>query len=120
MTNDKMRPSNALNMVLYHLVKFRQDICRTMVCPCTRMNTDMYLGRSPGFGITVWAETVNGSVYLAEVCSRPKSVDRETNAPSVPEDLGRDAAYLLLEEICRVLYPNSFSSNRVLILMNRC
>lgn len=58
--------------------------------------------RSPGFGITVWAETMNGSVYLAETCSNPRTADKKDFTPSVPEDLGKEASCLLLEEICRV------------------
>lgn len=45
---------------------------------------------------------MNGSVYLAEVCSNPKSTDNKKYEPSVPEDLGKVAANRLLEEICRV------------------
>lgn len=60
--------------------------------------------RSPGFGITVWAETMNGSVYLAETCSNPRTANKKDFTPSVPEDLGKEAAHLLLEEICRVMF----------------
>jgi len=68
------------------------------------------LRRSPGFGITLWAETINGSVYLAETCSNPKSSNDKDFKPSIPEDLGKEAAQLLLEEICRVRnYKNAIN-----------
>ena len=45
---------------------------------------------------------MNGSVYLAEACSNPKTADSKGFQPSIPEDLGKEASHLLLEEICRV------------------
>lgn len=57
------------------------------------------LCRSPGFGITLVAETTNGAFLTAEACSNPKG---STEPPSVPEDIGKEAANLLLEEIYRV------------------
>ena len=61
--------------------------------------------RSPGFGLTLVAETINGAFLAAESASNPKGSDRE---PTVPEDLGKEAALLLLEEIYRVLYTCLF------------
>lgn len=55
-------------------------------------------GNSPGFGITLVAETTEGVCYAAELCSR-RSADGAD--PSVPEDLGVKAAQMLLEEIYR-------------------
>lgn len=60
------------------------------------------MDRSPGFGITVWAETVNGTVYLAEICSNPKTDGVEQFVPSIPEELGREASEMLLHEIHKV------------------
>lgn len=54
--------------------------------------------RSPGFGLTLVAETVNGTFLGAEVVSTPQG----QGDPVLPEDLGRDCAKLLLEEIYRV------------------
>ncbi len=49
--------------------------------------------RSPGFGLTLVAETVNGTFLGAEVVSTPQG----QGDPVLPEDLGRDCAKLLLE-----------------------
>lgn len=55
-------------------------------------------GKSPGFGISLVAETINGVFLTAEVASNPAGSGRE---PSIPEDLGKEAAHFLLEEIYR-------------------
>jgi 18S rRNA biogenesis protein RCL1 len=55
-------------------------------------------GKSPGFGITVVAETTTGVFYTAEAVSDPAGSGRR---PSVPEEVGKEAAFLLLEEIFR-------------------
>ena len=54
---------------------------------------------SPGFGITLVAETEKGSFFTAESCSHPRGSSEE---PSIPEDLGKVAACELLDEINRV------------------
>lgn len=46
------------------------------------------------------AETINGAFLCAENSSNPKGSDK---GPSVPEDIGKDTAKLLLEEIYKVL-----------------
>ena len=53
-------------------------------------------GKSPGFGICLYAETTNGHVLAAETYARK---DME-NQSLVPEDIGKLAANTLLEEIC--------------------
>lgn len=55
-------------------------------------------GRSPGFGLTLVAETVNGFFLSAEMSSTPQG----QGDPILPEDLGRNCAMLLLEEVYRV------------------
>jgi len=50
-------------------------------------------GKSPGFGITLIAETTEGTYLAAEACSTPKGGD--------PEDIGVKAANMLLDEICK-------------------
>ena len=45
------------------------------------------------------AETVNGVFLCAESCSTPKG---EGHTPTIPEDLGKQTARLLLDEIYRV------------------
>ncbi|ORX68315.1 18S rRNA biogenesis protein [Linderina pennispora] len=58
--------------------------------------TDVYKGAesglSPGFGVSLVAESTTGALLTAELCA---------NAGDAPEDIGRDAARMLLTEICR-------------------
>ena len=57
------------------------------------------------------AETMNGAFLCAELSSNPKGSDK---GPSVPEDIGKDTAKLLLEEIYKVItecfYPFVFQT----------
>ncbi|KAF7265965.1 hypothetical protein GWI33_020703 [Rhynchophorus ferrugineus] len=53
-------------------------------------------GKSPGFGIHLYAETTNGVIYSAEQVSNVVSNGEE---PSIPEDLGTAVAQRLLYEI---------------------
>ncbi|OXB62782.1 hypothetical protein ASZ78_017078 [Callipepla squamata] len=55
-------------------------------------------GKSPGFGICLIAETINGTILSAELASNPQG----QGAAVLPEDLGQNCAKLLLEEIYRV------------------
>ena len=55
-------------------------------------------GNCPGFGLTLVAETTNGCFLSAEYTSSPKG---SSNGPTIPEDLGKLSAKLLLEEIYR-------------------
>lgn len=68
--------------------------------PDVYINTDQcrgkQSGKSPGFGINLTAETTNGIFYCAEQVSNVISEDKE---PSVPEDVGTNAAQRLLNEI---------------------
>ena len=57
-------------------------------------------GKSPGFGLTLTAETTTGVFLNAEVSSNPVSSEIKKE-PTVPEDLGLSGAYALLEEIYR-------------------
>ncbi|KAJ1668082.1 hypothetical protein IW140_000751 [Coemansia sp. RSA 1813] len=58
--------------------------------------TDVYKGAesgfSPGFGISLVAESTTGAFMTAELCANPGDS---------PEDIGRDAAKMLLNEIAR-------------------
>uniref|UniRef100_A0A672SNP6 RNA 3'-terminal phosphate cyclase-like protein n=1 Tax=Sinocyclocheilus grahami TaxID=75366 RepID=A0A672SNP6_SINGR len=56
-------------------------------------------GKSAGFGLTLVAETVNGTFLGAEVMSTPQG----QGDPVLPEDFGRNCAKLLLEEVYRSL-----------------
>ena len=55
--------------------------------------------RSPGFGLTLVAETTTGVFVCSELTSNPQG---SPDGPTVPEDLGRDTAVMLLAEIFRV------------------
>ena len=51
-------------------------------------------GKSPGFGISLLAETINEVKYTAEFASSPRG-----QTPVLPEDVGKEAATLLLSEV---------------------
>ncbi|XP_011303786.1 probable RNA 3'-terminal phosphate cyclase-like protein [Fopius arisanus] len=55
-------------------------------------------GKSPGFGITITAETTNGVFFSGEACSPLMTTG---SLPCVPEDIGTEAAHKLLDEIYR-------------------
>lgn len=56
-------------------------------------------GISPGFGMSLVAETNNKIYFGAELTSQPKGNEK---APTIPEDLGENCAKCLLDEIYRV------------------
>ena len=58
--------------------------------------------RSPGYGITLAAETKDGSVISAESCSVPRANDGDMTAITIPEELAKEAVFKLLNEIYRV------------------
>jgi RNA 3'-terminal phosphate cyclase-like protein len=70
-------------------------------------------GKSPGFGIILTAETNEGVMLCAEVCSNPAG----SKQVSVPEDLGKEAATKLLEEIYRGGCADSCSQSLAALLM---
>ncbi|ESN93903.1 hypothetical protein HELRODRAFT_115371 [Helobdella robusta] len=55
-------------------------------------------GKSPGFGITLVAETKTGVCYCSEAMSNAKG---SSSGPSLPEDIGKEAAIKLLLEISK-------------------
>lgn len=63
----------------------------------TDQNRGKQAGNSPGFGVNLVAETTEGIFYSSEIVSNLAG-EGET---SVPEDLGKDAAHKLLDEIYR-------------------
>ncbi|XP_028567765.2 RNA 3'-terminal phosphate cyclase-like protein [Podarcis muralis] len=70
-------------------------------------------GKSPGFGLTLVAETTNGTFLSAELASSPQG-----QGPAVlPEDLAINCAKLLLEEIHRGGCVDSTNQSLVLLLM---
>ncbi|XP_031711413.1 RNA 3'-terminal phosphate cyclase-like protein [Anarrhichthys ocellatus] len=70
-------------------------------------------GKSPGFGLTLVAETLNGSFLSAEMSSTPQG----QGDPTLPEDLGKDCAKLLLEEVHRGGCVDSSNQSLALLLM---
>ncbi|XP_054730729.1 probable RNA 3'-terminal phosphate cyclase-like protein [Anastrepha obliqua] len=64
----------------------------------TDQNRGKMSGNSPGFGICLIADTTDDVCYGAESISNSKEEGKD---PSVPEDLGREAAMKLLDEIYR-------------------
>ena len=60
-------------------------------------------GNSPAFGLTLVAETINGTYLCGEACSLSEAAFHGPNKqdPSVPEDIAVLAAKNLLEEIYR-------------------
>ncbi|TKS84622.1 RNA 3'-terminal phosphate cyclase-like protein [Collichthys lucidus] len=70
-------------------------------------------GKSPGFGLTLVAETLNGSFLSAEMASTPQG----QGDPILPEDLGRSCAKLLLEEVYRGGCVDSSNQSLALLLM---
>jgi len=63
-------------------------------------------GKSPAFGLCLFAETTTGVVFSTEANSKPKdaedpvakSVSATSATPSIPEDIGQEAACRLLDE----------------------
>ncbi|KAL6463902.1 hypothetical protein MHYP_G00282930 [Metynnis hypsauchen] len=70
-------------------------------------------GKSPGFGLTLVAETVNGTLLSAELASTPQG----QGDPVLPEELGKNCAKLLLEEIYRGGCVDSNSQSLALLYM---
>ncbi|XP_051907599.1 RNA 3'-terminal phosphate cyclase-like protein isoform X2 [Hippocampus zosterae] len=70
-------------------------------------------GKSPGFGLTLVAETLEGCFLSAEMSSTPQG----QGDPVLPEDLGRNCAKLLLEEVYRGGCVDSSNQSLALLLM---
>ncbi|KAJ7986878.1 hypothetical protein DPEC_G00332970 [Dallia pectoralis] len=70
-------------------------------------------GKSPGFGLTLVAETLNGTFLCAEQVSTPQG----QGEPVLPEDLGRNCAKLLLDEIYRGGSIDSANQSLALLYM---
>ena len=67
-------------------------------------------GKSPGFGLSLTAETTTGATLTAEYCNGHVS-------RAVPEDVAEKAAHLLMEEIFRGGCADSLSQSLTVILM---
>ncbi|KAG7477066.1 hypothetical protein MATL_G00089360 [Megalops atlanticus] len=70
-------------------------------------------GKSPGFGLTLVAETTSGTFLSAELVSNPQG----QGDPVLPEDLGRNCAKLLLEEVYRGGCVDSTNQSLLLLYM---
>merc|ERR1712013_557863 len=70
-------------------------------------------GKSPGFGLTLTAETTTGVFLSAEICSNPAGGGM---GPTVPEELGVRGAELLMEEIFRGGCADSLSQSLVVMV----
>ncbi|TSL28227.1 RNA 3'-terminal phosphate cyclase-like protein [Bagarius yarrelli] len=70
-------------------------------------------GKSPGFGLTLVAETVNGTFLSAEMASTPQG----QGDPVLPEELGKNCAKLLLEEVYRGGCVDSTNQSSALLYM---
>jgi len=62
----------------------------------------------------LWAETTNGVFYTADAVSNPSG---SGDAPSVPEAIGEQGAYRLLEEIYRGGCVDSTFQNQAMLYM---
>lgn len=89
-----------------------------------RFLTDIYIytdhmkgsqsGKSPGFGLTLVAETTEGAFLAAEEVSSSRG---SGESPTVPEDLGKKAAIALLQEIHRGGCIDSTSQSLAALMM---
>ncbi|XP_028830505.1 RNA 3'-terminal phosphate cyclase-like protein [Denticeps clupeoides] len=70
-------------------------------------------GKSPGFGLTLIAETLNGTFLSAEMVSNPQGQGETI----LPEDLGRKCAKILLEEVYRGGCVDSANQSLALLYM---
>jgi len=71
-------------------------------------------GQSPGFSISLSAETIEGCSYTASAVSNHKGSGL---GPTVPEDLAKEATMLLYEEIRRGGCVDSICQGLALVLM---
>ncbi|GFU31383.1 RNA 3'-terminal phosphate cyclase-like protein [Nephila pilipes] len=71
-------------------------------------------GKSPGFGLTLIAESTTGVFYAAEAISKPSGSGDDF---IVPEDVAKQACYNLFEEINRGGFVDSNNQSLVCLLM---
>lgn len=81
---------------------------------CSDHNKGKSSGLSPGFSISLWAETTEGHVYTSSAVSNSKG---SGDGPSVPEDVAREATYSLFEEIERGGCVDSICQSLALTMM---
>lgn len=71
-------------------------------------------GLSPGFSLSLSAETTDGCVYTASAVSNSKGSGA---GPTIPEDLAKEATHLLFEEIHRGGCVDSICQSLALTMM---
>ncbi|XP_005110004.2 RNA 3'-terminal phosphate cyclase-like protein [Aplysia californica] len=71
-------------------------------------------GKSPGFGLTLVAETTEGAFLAAEEVSNAR---KSGEGPSIPEDIGKKAAVSLLQEIHRGGCVGSMAQSLAALMM---
>ena len=111
-------PMQFLVSVLLPSLPFRKYICADLPFALSSGSSS---GNSPGYGLTLVAETTSGCLISAECCAstggisegggraasgvgrgkRARAGAEEEEALLVPEDIGKVAAHALLEEINR-------------------
>ena len=69
-------------------------------------------GRSPGFGILLYAESTTGAIYTGEAVSKPAGEE-----PSIPEDVAQEATDALFQEIFHGGCADSSCQGLALLLM---
>ncbi|RWS24250.1 RNA 3'-terminal phosphate cyclase-like protein [Leptotrombidium deliense] len=71
-------------------------------------------GKSPGFGLSLVAETTNGAFYISDAVSNPSGSE---SGISIPEDVAVDAVFRLFEEIYRGGCVSSINQGLACLLM---
>ncbi|KAL3317006.1 rRNA-processing endoribonuclease [Cichlidogyrus casuarinus] len=75
------------------------------------------VGKSLGFGITLWAESKEGAFYSAQAISEPQTPGQYSK-PTIPHDLGIQAAGNLLQEIYNGGFVDRGFQSFILTLMS--
>ncbi|KAF5912765.1 hypothetical protein HPG69_007755 [Diceros bicornis minor] len=107
---DHMKGVNSGNAVVTSNAFRTESI---MKCPVLGSFGSVFRNQSPGFGLSLVAETTNGTFLSAELASNPQG----QGTAVLPEDLGRNCARLLLEEIYRGGCVDSTNQSLALLLM---
>ncbi|KAL7639125.1 UNVERIFIED_CONTAM: hypothetical protein RMT77_010659 [Armadillidium vulgare] len=74
-------------------------------------------GSCPGFGMCLVAKTNTGTCITVDITKSQESNDTMTTDIEIPEDLGKKAAFSLLEEIHNAGVVDSLSQTYILALM---
>ena len=73
----------------------------------------IHLIRSPGYGLTLAAETKTGSIISAESCSIPRANEGDPTTITIPEELAKEAVFKLLDQIYQAGVVDSFGQSLV-------